>query len=44
MRRWEQTIMSPWSGFLAALLLPGGFLFLALVLYRKYASRAILKG
>ena len=37
MRRWGSVIAGPLGVFVAALLLPGGFLLLAWALYRRYA-------
>ena len=39
MRHWGSSIKGPLGVFLAALLLPGGFLLLAWLLYRKWLAQ-----
>ena len=41
MRHWGNTIAGPLGVFVAALLLPGGFLLLVWALYRKFLSQPV---
>ena len=43
MRRWSSEIAGPLGVFVAASLLPGGFLLLAWALYRRYSRRVIAR-
>jgi hypothetical protein len=43
MRRWGSVIAGPLGVFVAALLLPGGFLLLAWLLYRRYCPADVAR-